>query len=339
MTSSKLPPISCSTLHPLNTGEINAPVASTLKWSLALSEPHHASFINELLWLCPHVISVTWILNPAKDIEEPIGFDVYLPNEASHKEALDTFNVLAREHAMSAFVSSNIPEPIYDEDWANHWKAFWKPQRILPNLVIKPTWEALPQGEVTAEDIIIDIDPGMAFGTGTHETTQLVLYLIDSYLNRRDGYRDGIKSAIDVGTGSGILAFYLAKLGLESIDAIDNDATAIDVAKDNASINDLPVNTTQTLTFETATLEEWQARYPQARYDLVIANIILPVILPALPALVSAMAPNGLLFLSGIVKTQWPQIRDALKEHPELWLRNLVQQGDWLGVVCQKRDV
>ena len=307
--------------------------SSTQCWHLKLHDASLASLVNELLWLCPNILSVTVLLD---NEESPCGFDVYIPTEADFTEIQKTFDALCQAHRLEKKLTQTLPVPIIDEDWANHWKEFWKPQRILPNLLIYPSWEGEAAAQVTKPtDITIELDPGMAFGTGTHETTQLMLYLIDSYYNRRMGYRENSHHAIDVGTGSGILAFYLAKLGIEDVVAIDNDAMAVEVAKENAARNQIP-QAGQVLRFEAATLEEWYERHPSEKYDLVVANIILPVILPMLPALCQVLEPKGLLFLGGILKTQWPLIRDALKLYPQLTVKNLAQHGEWISVVCQQ---
>jgi len=171
---------------------------------------------------------------------------------------------------------------VKEEDWANEWKKYFKPVRVGKNIMIKPTWEAavLQEG-----DLVIEIDPGMAFGTGTHPTTVLCLEALEKYVQPE-------QLVYDIGTGSGILAVAAAKLGAE-VQAGDIDSLAVRIAKENISLNKVE----DRVKVEAGDLGE--VFIDQA--DIVIANIIADVIIELLPQLPSLLKPGGLFIASGII--------------------------------------
>ncbi|MDX1707005.1 MAG: 50S ribosomal protein L11 methyltransferase [Desulfobacterales bacterium] len=170
-----------------------------------------------------------------------------------------------------------------EEDWAEAWKAFFKPQKIGRQIVVKPTWcSYTPE----SGDIVLELDPGMAFGTGTHPTTALCVRLIEKHLNSGDSF-------LDLGTGSGILMIAAAKLGAGFICGLDKDPVAVDVAASNLKRNGLDsrhfvLHTGNLLTRITDT------------YDFIVANIFTHVILELLDDLPRALAPDGIFVCSGI---------------------------------------
>ena len=228
------------------------------------------------------------------------------------------------------------------DDWQDKWKQFWKPERILPHLIVCPTWECVEDVLlVHTKDIVLQLDPGMAFGTGSHETTRLVLKMMSDYRLRPNiscQMKNPIKTMLDVGTGSGILAIYGAKLGLEKVIGIDNDPLAETIAIENARQNQLNPQSA-TLWFETDTLESWQAKQNGLeQYDLVTANIILQVILPLLPLLIQSTKPGGLLMLSGILKSQFESVKvNILQYDSDLEWVTMYQYGEWLGIVYRRK--
>jgi ribosomal protein L11 methyltransferase len=181
---------------------------------------------------------------------------------------------------------------VAEEDWATAWKQYFKPQRIGRQIVVKPTWE-----EYAAQtgDIILQIDPGMAFGTGLHATTRLCLCALEDHVSR------GMTVA-DVGTGSGILAVAAALLGAERVAAVDVDPLAVRIARENATVNDVA-----------GVISVVESAVPPAGiFDVVVANILADVILAMAPALAASLKPGGVLIASGIIDRRSDDVRQGL---------------------------
>ncbi len=170
-----------------------------------------------------------------------------------------------------------------EEDWAEAWKAFFAPQKIGRRIVVKPTW---CEYGADPDDIVLELDPGMAFGSGTHPTTTLCINLIEAYLNKGD-------SVLDIGTGSGILMITAAKLGAGLICGVDKDTVAVDVAAANLKLNGLDP---QSYSLNTGNL----LAGIKAKYDFVVANIFTHVILELLDDLHRALAKGGIFVCSGM---------------------------------------
>ncbi len=177
-------------------------------------------------------------------------------------------------------------EVIADQDWATSWQQFFKPVEIIPGLVIKPSWEEyIP----TDRQHVIQMDPGMAFGTGQHESTQMALLLISTTLSQSSG---NIKKILDVGTGTGILAMAAALLGGSGVLAIDNDPEAVSVAQGNVKKNNLDSKISVSGTPVTDI---------QDTYDLICANIVHDVLIAMTADISRLIAPGGRVVLSGIL--------------------------------------
>lgn len=224
---------------------------------------------------------------------------------------------------------SPISEPyiavLEPEDWAESWKAHFPPQHIGAHTVIVPTWrEYLPkQGEV-----VIGLDPGMAFGTGLHATTRLCLRAIERYL------RQGMK-VLDVGTGSGILAISAALQGAWRVHAIDIDPLAVRVARENAALN----RVSNIVRIRRATLGTHAPRdVPQhtgTSYDLVLANILSKVIVDMLPDLAGALDAGGTLVASGITQEQAGKVAGAFRK-AAVAVRECAQEDGWVAIIGDK---
>ncbi len=199
--------------------------------------------------------------------------------------------------------AQNFPlhiQPLDNQDWKTAWKAFFHPIRIGERLWISPSWE-----EVEAEPgaAVVRIDPGMAFGTGGHETTSLVLQRLEE-LARENALPQNL---LDVGTGSGVLSIAAAKLGVPEIVAIDNDPECERVTVENLELNEVSRNTIQVSLTPLA-----QVAGP---FDFVIANIISSVLLRLKEDLVRVVAPGGRLLLSGILTDDEQDVQQAFEEH------------------------
>ena len=184
---------------------------------------------------------------------------------------------------------------LQEEDWATSWKAYFKPVRIGKRFLIKPTWEEVAPDP---EDIILELDPGMAFGTGTHQTTSLCLEAIEEIV--KPGMR-----VFDLGTGSGILAIAAAKLGA-NVEAIDLDAVAVKVALENVEINQI----TDRVSVKRGDL----GSVLKGQADLVVANIIADVILILLPDLQRILKTDGEFLASGIIEHRSADVEAGMRE-------------------------
>ena len=201
---------------------------------------------------------------------------------------------------------------VVDRDWLGEWKRNWQPVRVGERFLIAPPWSEVSE---TESRIIIRIEPGMAFGTGTHETTRLCLAAIEKY------FTGG--SFLDVGTGTGILSIAAAKLFPQArIEACDTDREAIEIARENARLNGVA----ERVSFRVGTIDE-----TTASANLVCANLTADVIVPLLPALVGVTC--GRLILSGILDSQTELIRPRLQELGITEPLEVSTEGEWVAMI------
>ena len=208
---------------------------------------------------------------------------------------------------------------VKDEDWSEVWKQFYKPFRAGKSLVVKPTWEPY---DAKPGDRVIEIDPGMAFGSGTHETTGMCLELLEEAVH-------GGERVIDVGTGSGILAIGAALLGAKDVLAIDIDPTAVKVARENVAHNHLE----QTVT----TLEGNLLEKVDAQCEVCVANIIADVICMFAAPLNEHIVPGGLFICSGIIKEREQDVTDALLA-AHYTILEIRRKGEWVAMISRRHD-
>ncbi|HEX3027501.1 MAG TPA: 50S ribosomal protein L11 methyltransferase [Clostridia bacterium] len=185
-------------------------------------------------------------------------------------------------------------QSVSEDDWANNWKQYYKPTRIGKKLVVVPEWESYDARE---NDRIIKIKPGMAFGTGTHETTRLCMELIEKYVSEGT-------SMLDIGTGSGILAVAALILGAQSALGVDIDEIAVKVAMENACLNGVGERL--------STVCGDLVGKVTGRYDLITANIVADVIIRLAPSVKQYLAKGGVFIASGIIDTREDEVTDAL---------------------------
>ena len=219
------------------------------------------------------------------------------------------------------FVGELQTRVVNEEDWANAWKDYYHVTHIGERLVIRPSWrEYIPkEGEV-----VLELDPGMAFGTGLHPTTRLCLEQVEQ--RTRPGMR-----VIDVGTGSGILALAAAKLGAESVYCIDNSSVAVESATANAAMNGLSDKIEVVL----GILDEAEAERMAGRYDMVLVNILAHIIGAMAPQLAKVAAPGGLVIASGIIEAKRADAEGPLVA-AGLELVDEAMIDDWLVLIFRK---
>lgn len=190
-----------------------------------------------------------------------------------------------------------------DIDWINNWKEFWKPFRADEHIVIKPTWETLT--DVKEDDLVVEIDPGIAFGTGTHETTKLCIHAVKEYVN--DTTR-----LLDVGCGSGILSIIGLLLGAKEAFAIDIDPAAVTATLENAGFNHIDMNKYKVISGNIIDDEKIQQEVGIECYDVVVANILADVIIPLSAEVGKHLVPGGIFITSGIIDMKKEEVREAL---------------------------
>lgn len=188
-----------------------------------------------------------------------------------------------------------IVNTVYEEDWANNWKKYYKPTKIGNKIIVKPIWE---QYEAEKDNIVVELDPGMAFGTGTHETTRMCVEALEKHVTPES-------TVFDIGTGSGILAITAAKLGAKEVIGVDLDPVAVDSAKKNVEFND--INNIKIMHGNLMDVVEGKA-------NIVIANIIADVIIFLAEDVKKFILPNGYFIASGIINDRKDDVVNKLVE-------------------------
>ncbi|NPV72813.1 MAG: 50S ribosomal protein L11 methyltransferase [Pelotomaculum sp.] len=239
----------------------------------------------------------------------------YLPADGTQSKRLEEL-AAALARLLPGPASAVSTRTVSEEDWANAWKKYYKPVRAGRRLVVKPSWEDYRAEE---GDLVIEMDPGMAFGSGTHATTCLCLRLLEKYV-RPGG------TVYDVGTGSGVLAVAAARLGAGRVVAVDIDPLACRVAAGNAERNGVAgkVQVVQGNLLEKV----------EGRADLVVANIIADVIAAFAPEAAGALAPGGVLIASGIIEEKAGLVVCAL-EAAGLAVCERDEEGRWVALAAR----
>ena len=217
-------------------------------------------------------------------------------------------------------IKVNIKTQIVDEkEWSESWKAYFEVTKITDRITIKPIWKEYIAKE---NEIVIHLDPGMAFGTGTHPSTFMCIQLIEKYLETGAQF-------LDIGTGSGILMVTAAKLGAKTVTGIDNDEIAIKVARQNLDKNDID---SSLFDLSCTTLEDTNNK----QYDCIAANIIAQVIVDILPEISKRMTNNTMTILSGIIKEREAQVLAVLKTL-HLDVIHVENVDEWVALAVKKR--
>ncbi|MBQ6550733.1 MAG: 50S ribosomal protein L11 methyltransferase [Lachnospiraceae bacterium] len=214
-----------------------------------------------------------------------------------------------------------------DQDWVNNWKEHFKAFRI-DDILIAPTWDEDPLLEAEAA-VSVRIDPGTAFGTGSHETTQLVIRALRKYLKPGD-------SVLDVGTGSGILGIIALKLGASYVFGTDIDEMAVDTARENAALNGIPEGQFTAVLGNIIDDPETQKTAGFEAYDVCVANILADIIIPLQKVVYQMVKPGGLLVFSGIIDLKEEAVREAVLMNPHLAILETSYQGEWVSFTCRR---
>ncbi|MDO3409153.1 50S ribosomal protein L11 methyltransferase [Saccharibacillus sp. CPCC 101409] len=279
-----------------------------------------------------------WFDQPLNDIpegcaeikgyfSEETDIDAVMEEVQSRTTELETFDI---DTGSPRYEKRLVDE----EEWATAWKAYYKPLRVSETLTVKPVWE---EYEASENEKIIELDPGMAFGTGTHPTTMLCLRTLESIVK-------GGEDVIDVGTGSGILSIGAIKLGAKRALAIDLDPVAVSSAKENVELNGLSgvidVRVSDLLSVLSPSAEPSEAAGSAALgvelpVQIVVANILAEIILLFTNDVYEALRPGGLYLASGIYKDKEQAVIDGLVA-AGLTVRDVHREEDWLAIVAEK---
>ena len=262
---------------------------------------------------------------PADDGIAYLNF--YLEEDADKESILrDVRNALEELRTFMDIGEGTIEESeTEDKDWINNWKEFFH-QFYVDDILIVPSWE-----EVKEEDkdkMILHIDPGTAFGTGMHETTQLVIRQLKKYVTRG-------AEILDIGTGSGILGITALKLGAGHVVGTDLDPCAVSAVQDNKEANQIEDDSFDMMIGNIIDDVEVQNEVGYERYDIVAANILADVLVPLTPVIVHQMKKGAYYITSGILDVKEEVVREAV-EKAGLTLVEVTKQGEWVCVTARK---
>ncbi len=207
---------------------------------------------------------------------------------------------------------------IFEKDWENNWKTYYHPIEIGDNIVICPSWEKY---DVKPNQIKVTLDPGMAFGTGTHETTKLCIKVLEKYYNGKD-------SMLDIGCGSGILSITASLLGISNIDGVDIDSMAIKISNENAILNNI-----SNINFINCNLTDKINK----KYDIITANIVADVIINLSSSICNFLNNNGIFICSGIIDQREDDVITALLNNRFNIIEKLYDNG-WVCIVSTLVD-
>lgn len=207
---------------------------------------------------------------------------------------------------------------VNEEDWANNWKKYYKPTKIGDRIVIKPEWEEYSPSE---GDLVIHMDPGMAFGTGNHETTSMCIENLEKYVSKKS-------TVFDIGCGSGILGIVASKLGAKNVVGIDIDEMAVKVANENIQKNNVQDIMTAIAGNMTDKIEEG------AKADIVVANIIADIIMKMSEDVRKLLKDDGIFISSGIILAKVDEVLENLKDNG-FEVVDVIKKGEWSCIVAK----
>ncbi len=220
----------------------------------------------------------------------------FAKTEQAEKNCKVLEDKLKRLYKENGIIFRIVCQEIDEQDWAESWKAYFWPEKITKNVVVKPTWRDY---DAHPDEIVLEIDPGMAFGTGTHPTTSLCLNMIETYLKKGDSF-------LDIGTGSGILMIAAAKLGAKKVWGVDIDEVAVNIARKNLLLNNIG---SKRFNIKTGNLVD----VIEDRFDIVAANILSDVILVLLDSIKNVLAQDGIFICSGIVEENKAMVAEKME--------------------------
>ena len=251
----------------------------------------------------------------AKDPAKAV-IHVYISPDDNPAEAI----AFLREKLTAAGIGQSIStEAVKQEEWSTAWKQYYHPLHLGRRLVVCPSWESY---EGAPDEVVLTLDPGMAFGTGSHDTTRLCLELLEEHCAPG-------RTVLDVGSGSGILAIASVLLGCDHADGVEIDPTAVRVAQENSAIN----HTGDRVTFHCGDLVEKVS----GSYDIVCANIVADIIIRLPPDVGRFMKPEAVLICSGIIYEREADVLAAVEKNG-FAVRDRRESGGWVALACVKKE-
>ena len=241
-----------------------------------------------------------------------VAISGYVEAKENIVEILERLKIMLPQSATVEVISVN------EDDWANNWKKYYHPINVGKHLVIKPSWIDYDK---KPDDIIVELDPGMAFGTGTHETTRMCMAHLEKYI-------DNNSRVLDVGCGSGILSITSLLIGAKEVTGVDIDPVAVKVAIENGKMNGFEE---PMYTIKRGNLVD----EAEGKYDVIVANIIADVIIGVCGDVMQFIADDGVFISSGIIIDRKEDVKNALTEKGYTII-DCVEEGEWVSFVCKK---
>lgn len=248
----------------------------------------------------------------------------FLPADSDPQQGLDRLSAYLKSltelfpHLEKPVVRSEV---VRDPGWGEAWKAYFKPLRVGRCFIVKPTWEPYAPEK---NDVVIEIDPGMAFGTGQHASTRLCLEAIEALFTGEGTVAP--TRVLDVGTGTGILAIACAKLGAPAVLGVDNDPRATSIARENVRVNRVE---------ERVAVSDRDIAALTGSFDLVVANLTAAILEALYPHLLRLVGPGGLLVMSGIIEQDRPAIEACFLVGP-FALAGRIGEKEWVCYILKK---
>lgn len=269
--------------------------------------------------------SGTWELCdiPEQQNTEIVTVTAYYPDDEKLQQRLAfierEIEAVEERIGQKCLLGNPLFRTLCEQDWANEWKQYFHVTHAGKRLVIKPSWEGY---EPKPEELVIEIDPGMAFGTGTHHTTAMCMELLEDVITPQ-------AEVFDVGTGSGILAVAAAKLGAKSITAVDIDATAVRIARENIAANGLS---------GAITVKEGDLLHgTEGKADVIIANIIADIIIMLVQDIPQKLKSSGKFLASGIIAEREADVAAAARQHG-LKVIEVKHRGGWSAMLMEMEN-
>ncbi|HLR08255.1 MAG TPA: 50S ribosomal protein L11 methyltransferase [Bacillota bacterium] len=260
-------------------------------------------------------------LNPVDFPQEGVHIKAYFPSDSKLHSKLEKMRQEVENLALYGFdLGKNkwTYREIEDADWASAWKTYYKPVKISEKIIIVPTWEDY---HPKPDEMVIELDPGMAFGTGTHPTTMLCIQALERHIQQND-------VILDVGCGSGVLSIASIKLGAQMAYAFDLDDVAVSSTRQNAQLNHMEksIKARQNNLLDGVDI----------RADVIVANILAEIIVPFVADAWDNLKKNGLFIASGIIISKRALVQETLQEHG-FTLIEVNEMDDWVAIVAQKK--
>lgn len=281
-----------------------------------LSESEKQQMFVDILPELPQEDDVAWL-------------NFYLDEEEDKEEILDRVKQALEElrEFMDIGEGTISESQTEDKDWINNWKEYFK-QFYVDDILIIPSWEEVKQED--RDKMIIHIDPGTAFGTGMHETTQLCIRQLKKYVTPKT-------ELLDVGTGSGILSIVALKLGARHAVGTDLDVCAVTAVEENKAANSIEVDDFTMMIGNIIDDPAVQDAVGYEKYDIVVANILAEVLVMLTPVIVKQMKPGAYYITSGILADKEKTVTAAI-EHAGLEVVEVTYQGEWVSVTARRRE-